>query len=84
MKVFSFFRDRINLKERYWADSLIAFMISSIIPAIQTRIICDVVADNSLPILTNINVGHATPGCIIPFGVHAAVDADAQRIAFNP
>lgn len=46
-------------------------------------IICDVVADDSLPILANINVGHAAPRCIIPFGVHAAVDADAQRIIFE-
>ncbi len=48
------------------------------------RIICDVVSDDSLPILANVNVGHATPRCIIPFGVHAVVDADAQIISFEP
>ena len=47
------------------------------------HIICEVVDDKSLPILANVNVGHATPRCIIPFGVHAVVDADAQLISFE-
>ncbi|MEG1073176.1 MAG: LD-carboxypeptidase [Oscillospiraceae bacterium] len=41
------------------------------------------VADNpALPIVWNLNVGHATPRCIIPFGVPAKVDVAAQRIFF--
>ena len=36
-----------------------------------------------LPILCNINVGHATPRCIIPFGVPATVDEDQQVISFH-
>lgn len=36
-----------------------------------------------LPILCNINIGHAAPRCIIPFGVHATVDADKQVITFE-
>ena len=36
-----------------------------------------------LPILCNINIGHATPRCIIPFGVDARVDADRQVISFE-
>lgn len=44
----------------------------------------EVVDDPDLPILANINVGHATPRCIIPFGVTAQVDAQAQCITFEP
>ena len=47
------------------------------------RALVEVVGDPSLPILCNLNVGHATPRCIIPFGVLAHVDADAQRITFG-
>ena len=32
--------------------------------------------------LVNLNVGHATPRCMLPFGVPAAVDAEAQTITF--
>ncbi|MBO5598887.1 MAG: hypothetical protein J5943_09855 [Oribacterium sp.] len=33
--------------------------------------------------VANINVGHATPRCIIPFGVNATVDVDNQVIRFE-
>lgn len=36
-----------------------------------------------LPILYNVNIGHATPRCIIPFGVEALVDAEKQTIEFS-
>ncbi|MBQ2062160.1 MAG: LD-carboxypeptidase [Oscillospiraceae bacterium] len=42
----------------------------------------ETVDDPALPIVCNLNVGHATPRCIIPFGVEATVDAEAQRITF--
>ena len=45
-------------------------------------LLLSVVDDPSLPIVYNINVGHATPRCIIPFGVTATVDTDAQTISF--
>jgi muramoyltetrapeptide carboxypeptidase LdcA involved in peptidoglycan recycling len=45
--------------------------------------LAEVVGDPSLPILCNLNVGHAAPRCIIPLGVSAHVDADAQRITFG-
>ena len=47
------------------------------------RIIVEVVDNPALPILANLNIGHATPRCILPFGVHATVDAEAQRITFD-
>lgn len=38
--------------------------------------------DPALPVVCNLNIGHATPRCIIPFGVNAVVDAKEQRITF--
>jgi muramoyltetrapeptide carboxypeptidase LdcA involved in peptidoglycan recycling len=35
-----------------------------------------------LPIVFNLNIGHAMPRCILPFGVDAAVDAEKQTIQF--
>ena len=43
----------------------------------------EIVDDPSVPILCNLSVGHAMPRCIVPFGVEATVDADAQRIIFH-
>ncbi len=37
----------------------------------------------ALPILYNVNIGHATPRCIIPLGVDALVDASKQTIDFR-
>ena len=39
--------------------------------------------DSNIPIVYNLNVGHATPRAIIPFGVHAHVDAEKQVIHFD-
>ncbi len=47
------------------------------------RIIVEVVGNPALPIVANINIGHATPRCIIPLGVPAVVDADDQSITFQ-
>ncbi len=47
------------------------------------QIICEVVDNPGLPIVANVNVGHATPRCIIPFGVDATVDAEKQIIRFQ-
>ena len=46
-------------------------------------ILLRVIDDPELPVVWNINVGHASPRCIIPFGVDADVDVQAQRITFN-
>ncbi len=46
-------------------------------------LLVEVVNNPELPILFNVNVGHATPRCIIPFGVNATVDAKAQVIRFD-
>ena len=38
--------------------------------------------DPELPIVFNLNIGHAMPRCIIPFGVEAEVDTVSQVIRF--
>ncbi len=47
------------------------------------QILKEVVDDPGLPIVANINTGHATPRCIVPFGVPAMVDVTKQRIIFE-
>ena len=46
------------------------------------EILIDTIADPHLSILYNVNIGHAAPRCIIPFGVRATVDAGNQVIRF--
>ncbi len=47
------------------------------------KVLIETVNNPKLPILYNINIGHATPRCIIPFGVQATVDAHKQKIQFD-
>ncbi len=46
------------------------------------KLLVEVIDQPELPIVFNLNVGHALPRCIIPFGVEATVDAEKQRIRF--
>ena len=41
------------------------------------------IIDSNIPIVYNLNVGHPTPRAIVPFGVHAYVDATEQVIRFD-
>lgn len=43
----------------------------------------EVVDNPDVSIVANINVGHATPRCILPFGVKAKVDTNRQVIEFE-
>ena len=47
------------------------------------KLLVRIIDSPDFPILCNINIGHATPRCIIPFGVNATVDADRQVIKFE-
>ena len=38
--------------------------------------------DPALPVVCGLNAGHALPRCIVPFGVPARVDVQAQKIEF--
>ena len=46
------------------------------------KILVEVIDNSNVPILFNVNIGHATPRCIIPFGVEATVNAREQIIRF--
>ena len=46
------------------------------------QLLAEVIGRPELPVVFNINIGHAMPRCIIPFGVDAEVDAEAQVIRF--
>jgi muramoyltetrapeptide carboxypeptidase len=43
-------------------------------------VVLDVVGDRDIPILANVNCGHAGPNLPLPLGVRAALDADARTI----
>ena len=47
------------------------------------QLLTKIIDNPTLPILCNLNVGHALPRCIIPFGVNAFVDARSQAIYFS-
>ena len=42
----------------------------------------EVIGNPELPVVFNLNIGHAMPRCIMPFGVEATVDAEKQVIRF--
>lgn len=46
------------------------------------KILKEEIENKNLPIVCNINIGHSSPRCIIPFGVDCEVDVDKQEINF--
>lgn len=46
------------------------------------HLLTEVIDRPELPIVFNVNIGHAQPRCIMPFGVEAQVDAEQQTIRF--
>ena len=47
------------------------------------QLLISVISQPELPIVFNLNIGHAMPRCILPFGVDAMVDAEKQTIRFE-
>ena len=47
------------------------------------KLLTEVTARPDLPILFNLNIGHAMPRCIMPFGIRASADAEQQVIRFE-
>ena len=47
------------------------------------RLLVEVIGRPELPVVFNLNIGHAMPRCIIPFGVKAVVDTEKQLIRFD-
>lgn len=82
------YEDSISLCEKYGLfDVLSGVLVGKPIDETYSTEYCDllvkVIDKPELPILYNINIGHATPRCIIPFGVNAHVDAEQQVISFE-
>lgn len=46
-------------------------------------ILSKVIDDRKLPIVTNVNFGHATPRCALQYGVMAEVDMKHKKIFLN-
>ena len=46
------------------------------------KLLVEVIDRPDLPVVFNLNAGHAQPRCIIPFGVEATVDTERQLIRF--
>lgn len=44
------------------------------------EILCRVVANKELPILYNMNFGHAVPRCVIPYGLEVSVDLEKREV----
>ena len=45
-------------------------------------ILIEELSDKDISVVYNINIGHSTPRCIIPFGVYSEVDVEKQLISF--
>ncbi|MDH6364124.1 muramoyltetrapeptide carboxypeptidase LdcA involved in peptidoglycan recycling [Enterococcus sp. PF1-24] len=47
------------------------------------KVLMKVIANPDLSILYNLNFGHATPRCILPYGIYTRVDATANKLIFE-
>lgn len=47
------------------------------------KILCNVVDNKELPIMYNVNFGHAYPRCVLPYGIDVEIDLDIKTISFN-
>lgn len=47
------------------------------------QLLTEVIGNPDLPVVCNLNIGHALPRCILPFGEEATVDAGRQKISFG-
>lgn len=77
----------VTLKETGIFDVISGILIGKPMDEIYVQeykqILVNVIDNPCLPIVCNINIGHAQPRCIIPFGIEATVDVDNQVIRFR-
>jgi muramoyltetrapeptide carboxypeptidase len=50
-------------------------------PKTLREVVLDVLGDRDIPVIGNVNLGHAGPNLPLPLGIRAAIDADALTIA---
>ena len=75
-----------HLKERGVFDAVSGVLVGKPMDETYAReyrqMLIQVIDRPDLPVVFNLNVGHAMPRCIIPFGVEAVMDAEKQIIRF--
>ena len=76
----------IDLKENGVFDAVSGVLIGKPMDKIyeeeDKQVLIREIDDPNLPVVCNLNIGHALPRCILPFGVKAAADANEQVIRF--
>ncbi len=76
----------LYLKERGVFDAVSGVLIGKPMDGTYApeyrQLLIQVIDDPDLPVVFNLNVGHAMPRCIVPFGVEASFDAEKQMIRF--
>ena len=50
------------------------------VPQTLREVVLDVLGDRDIPVIANVNLGHAGPNLPLPLGVRAAMDADALTV----
>jgi muramoyltetrapeptide carboxypeptidase len=55
--------------------------IQSDAPKTLREVVLDLVGERDIPVIGNVNLGHAGPNLPLPLGVRAAIDADALSIS---
>lgn len=75
-----------HLRERGMFDAVSGVLVGKPMDEIYEqeykRHLAEVIDNPRVPVVCNLNIGHASPRCIIPFGVEAFVDAEKQTIRF--
>lgn len=80
-------KELLALKERGVFDAVAGVLVGK--PQDETyyeeykEIYVKVIDNRDLPILYNVNFGHATPRCVMPYGVNVRVDVQEKRIIFQ-
>ena len=80
-------RALVYLKERGIFNAVSGVLIGKPMDRVYEKeyktLLTEVIDDPELPIVCNLNIGHAMPRCIIPFGVEAVADTEKQVIRFE-
>ena len=76
-----------TLKERGVFDAVTGILVGKPMDEVfadeYKEVLRETIDDPNLPVVFNINIGHALPRCIIPFGIRATVHATEQVIRFE-
>lgn len=77
----------LKLKEQQVFDKAAGLLIGKPQDEVYTQeyqeILIEVIDDPKLPILYNLNFGHAYPRMILPYGVEVTITANGQTLHFN-